>query len=179
MPLLSQKRDGGMRVHFNRDGTLVVKFDAHPSTIIDDEAFGRLIKMKNVFARQPLTSCCLKNLLIFPHIDKLGTRPWLSYLLSFLSFSWRQYVLHLHHSLSVRRPGHLRGSCAYIANGSCLVRPLLFTSILSFIVKYKERIDGFCRCSPWRMFGTFTALRFGRKEHLCPRLVGPAVTLWT
>lgn len=62
-------------MHFNRDGTLVVKFDAHPSTIIDDEVFGRLIKMKNVFARQPLTSCCLKNLLIFPHIDKLGTRP--------------------------------------------------------------------------------------------------------
>lgn len=39
----------------------------------------------------------------------------------FLSFSWRQYVLHLHHSLSLWRPGHLRSSCADIADGSCLV----------------------------------------------------------
>lgn len=39
----------------------------------------------------------------------------------FLSFSRCQYVLHLHHSLSLWRPGHLRSSCADIADGSCLV----------------------------------------------------------
>ncbi len=45
-----------MRVHFNRDGTIVVKFDTHgPSTTFHDEVFGRLIKMKNVFACHLLT----------------------------------------------------------------------------------------------------------------------------
>lgn len=47
-----------MRVHFNRDGTTVVKFDTHgPSAIFYDEVSGRLIKMKNVFSCHLLTSC--------------------------------------------------------------------------------------------------------------------------
>lgn len=57
MPQLSQKRDGGMREHFNRDDTLMVTFDAHPSAVIDDDAFGRLTGMKNVFAGRLLTPC--------------------------------------------------------------------------------------------------------------------------
>lgn len=54
MPLLSQRHDGGMRLHFNPDGIPAVKLGAHPSTVVD-EVFGRLIKMRNVFACPLLT----------------------------------------------------------------------------------------------------------------------------
>lgn len=109
-----------MRVHFNGDGTIVVKSNAHgPSIVFHREVFGRLTKMKNVFACHLLTSCYCTNLLILFTKTNLARFPF-----HFLSFSWCQYVLHLHHSLPVRGPGHLRSSCAYITNGSCLVRPI-------------------------------------------------------
>lgn len=63
---VSQKRDGGMSraevwtgVYFNRDDTAAVQSDTHPSAAFHDQVFGRPIKMKNVFARHPSTSCLL------------------------------------------------------------------------------------------------------------------------
>lgn len=120
---VSQKRDGGMSraevwtgVYFNRDGTVVVQSDTHPSTLLQDEVFGRPIKMKNAFARHPSTSCLLMSFTSWLHVLIL-------YFFNVLSFSWRQHVLHLHNRLSLRRSGHLRSSCADIPDGSRLVRP--------------------------------------------------------
>lgn len=107
---MSQRRDGGTRVHLNQDGATVVKLDEHPSTIIDHEVFGLLIKMKNVFAAHLLAPVSDSRLSFYS-----------------LSFSWRQYVLHLYHRLSIWRPGHLRSSSPYITDGGLLVRLLLFT----------------------------------------------------
>lgn len=83
----------GSRVDFNA----LVKSDVHIQ-----EVFVWLVEMTPCF-----------------HIDKLVS---LSHFFSLLSFSWCEYVLHLHHSLFIRGHGHLRGSSAYIADGSRLVR---------------------------------------------------------
>lgn len=185
--LLSQGGDGGMRwaevwirVHFNRRGTTVVKFETHPSTLPHDEVFGRPMKMRNVFAGHLFTSCYFKNLLIFLTPTNLANVA--EVFSSFLSFSWRQHVLHLHHSVSVRRPGHLRSRCAHITDGSRLVRQNTHTSrsfsALSWNISYIW-ID-FMVAPPWRTFGTFSSFHFGEAERPCLQLIGsPAPTLWS